>query len=133
MNRLDYYDILPEGMDAYLSHYGWHFSKKMCEWAVSQMRDRDGNKIKPKSKEDVDAHLKNIGINLKNDKGYDAVYVYHMGMSDYLGSSVPNEQLLAFFVKDYLDDPDGYDGIAFSRFFADCNGKGCPIMWEDMI
>lgn len=24
-------------MANYLSLYGWHFSKKMCEWAVSKM------------------------------------------------------------------------------------------------
>ena len=48
MDRLDYYDILPEGMDAYLSNYGWHFSKKMCEWAVSNMRDRNDKRIQMK-------------------------------------------------------------------------------------
>lgn len=29
-------------MDDYLSSYGYHFSKAMCEWAVSMMRDRNG-------------------------------------------------------------------------------------------
>ena len=34
---------------------------------------------------------------------------------------------------DEMDDPDGYEGMAFSRFLADCNAKGVPIVWEDMI
>lgn len=36
--RLDVYDYFPDGMTDYLSIYGWHFSKKMCEWAVSKMK-----------------------------------------------------------------------------------------------
>lgn len=133
MERFDYYDILPDGMDAYLSHYGWHFSKAMCEWAISKMRDRNNDELVVRSKEQVEAILKAHGVKLKNDRGYDKVFVYHMGMSDYLGSSVIDEAHLAFYVRDVLDDKDGYDGIAFTRFVADCTAKGEPIIWQDMI
>lgn len=130
---MDYYDILPAGMDAYLSHYGWHFSKALCEWAVSRMRDRNGNKVQMRTKDQVDAILKNNNVDLENNDGYDAVFVAHMGISDYVGSSIPDEAHLARYVKDVLDDKDGYDGIALTRFLADCSAKGIPIMWEDMI
>lgn len=49
------------------------------------------------------------------------------------GRSVPDDQHLAQYVKEVLDDKDGYEGIAFTRFLADCNGKGIPIIWENMI
>ena len=133
MSRLDIYDILPEGMEVYLSHYGWHFSKKMCEWAVRNMEDRNGKPVVLADKESVDDMLKQHGVKLKNDKGYDAVFVYHMGKSDYLGSSITGDAALCQYVKDVLDDVDGYEGRAFSRFMADCNGKGIPVVWEDMI
>lgn len=133
MDRLDYYDIHPEGMDAYLSNYGWHFSKKLCKWAVSKMRDRSNKQVTFIDKEAVDDMLRQHGIILENNKAYDAVFVYHMGKSDYLGSSIVGDAALCQYVKDVLDDRDGYDGIAFSRFIADCNGKGEPIMWGDMI
>lgn len=133
MNRLDYYDILPAGMDAYLSHYGWHFSKAMCYWAISNMKDREGKRVVPHQKEEIDAILASFNVEIKNNKGYDAVFVYHMGLSDYLGSSVTNNAGLARYVKDVLDDEDGYDGIAFSRFLSDCTAKGVPVIWEDMI
>lgn len=133
MTRLDYYDIFPAGMDAYLSNYGWHFSKAMCEWAVSKMKDRNGNKVSMKTKEQVDAILKANNIEIENDKGYDSTFVYHMALSDYMGSSISDEVHLVRYIKDVLDDRDGYDGIAFTRFVADCNGKGVPIIWEDMI
>lgn len=56
-----------------------------------------------------------------------------MARADYFGSSIKDEQHLALFVKDYIDDSDGYDTIAFTRFYADCIGKGIIINWEDMI
>jgi len=130
---MDYYDILPSGMDAYLSNYSWHFSKKMCEWAVGMMRDRNGEKLAMRSKEQVDAILQAHGVKLEHDYGYDKVFVMHMGLSDYSGSSVPDEAHLAKYVKDVLDDKDGYEGVALTRFLADCSAKGVPVMWEDVI
>ena len=50
----DIYDRIPEDMKAYLSNYGFNFSKKMCEWAVSKMKAKNG-KITPMTKEDVEA------------------------------------------------------------------------------
>lgn len=133
MTRLDEYDVLPEGMEKYLAHYGWHFSKKLCEWAVKHMRDRNNKPVPFSDKEAVDDMLNKHGVKIENDKGYDAVFVYHMGKSDYLGSSIVGDAALMQYVKDVLDDKDGYDGIAFSRFVADCNGKGEPILWEEML
>lgn len=133
MENLDYYENLPSGMREYLSEYGHHFSKRMCKWAVSNMRDRNNKRVEFSPKERVDTILKNYGVELNNDKGYDSVFVFHMGISDYLGSSIRDEAGLALYVKDVLDDKDGYDGIAFCRFVADCNATGTPIDWEDML
>ncbi len=133
MDRLDTYGTLPRGMQEYLSNHGWHFSKAMCEHAVSCMKDRSGNKITPHPKEKVEALLKQYGIELKNAKGYDAVYVFHFGMAKLQGSSIIDQQRLAMFVRDYIDDADGYEGIALTRYYADCIGKGEPIEWEDFV
>ena len=91
--RLDTYDKMPPAMKNYLSLYGWHFAKKMCE----------------------------------------CVYVANMAKADYYKSSIIDESHLALFLKDYIDDPDGYDGLPFTRFYADCIGSGTPIMWDDML
>lgn len=84
-------------------------------------------KIQAMSKEDVDELLKRYGIVLGNKFGYDYVFAANMCKADYLGSSVPDEQHLALFVKDYVDDPDGYPELPFTRFYGDCIGKGIPI------
>lgn len=44
-----------------------------------------------------------------------------------------NEFDIAMYVKKYIDDPDGYDGIAFSRYLADLKRTGKYIDWEEMI
>lgn len=135
--RMDVYEKMPSGMDKYLSNNGWHFTKKMCEFAVSRMYKKNSNgkreKIEPYTKERTDQMLKTYGVELKNDCGYDACFAANMAKSDYLGSSVPDEHHVALFVKDYLDDPDGYEGLPFTRYFADTIGSGTPIMWEDML
>lgn len=128
----DVYDRIPEKMKAYLSNYGFNFSKKMCEWAVSMMENKNG-KISPMKKEEVESLLSKYGIKLEHDNGYNSVYVANMCRADYFGSSVPNEQYLAMFIKDFIDDPDGSDEKAFRHFFSDCMGKGIVINWDDML
>lgn len=133
MDRLDYYDIKPAGMGAYLSNHGYHFSKPMYQWAVSMMKDRNGAKLSPVEKQVCEDALKANGVSLKRDKGYDAPYVWMMGIADYLGSSLPDEMHLALFVKDYLDDPDGAETRAFDEFYVKTVALGIPIPWEDVI
>ena len=64
--RLDMYDDFPSGMRSYLKAYGWHFSKAMCDWAVSMMEKEDGNgkkvKITPFTKEQVDEFKSYVSV-----------------------------------------------------------------------
>lgn len=134
--RLDARDEFPSGMEEYLAHNGWHFNKKMCEWATSNMYkvDKAGNKtyITPYTKEQVDEILRKYGVQVSKT-GYDYVFAANMCKADYYGSSVNDEMHVALFVKDYIDDKDGYEGLPFTRFYADCIGSGNPIEWEDML
>ncbi len=135
--RLDIRDKMPSGMEEYLAQNGWHFNKKLCEWAVSKMwrlsQDGKKEKIQMTPKDEIQTLFKNYNITVDNCVGYDVSYVYHMARSDYFGKSITNDRNLLQFVKDYIDDPDGYDGLPMTRFYADCIGSGTPIMWEDML
>lgn len=132
MDRLDIYERKPAGMEEYLANYGWHFSKAMCMWAISMMKDRDNKPIKAKEKTELDELLKANSIKVE-PKGYDAVYVYAMASADFKGSSLVDEAHILKYVGDYLGDVDGYEGIAFTRFYADCIAKGIPVQWDDML
>ncbi len=135
---LDSWDIIPDEMRAYLSHYGKHFSKKAYEFAVSKMyKINKSTKVKeritPLTKERYNEILSRYNIKLENDVLYDGMYVMSMATADFLGSSIPNEQYLALFVKDYIDDPDQTDGFVFNRFYSDQILAGDTLDWEELI
>lgn len=135
---LDMYLKRPDEMTAYLSRHGWHFSKKAAMLAIDKMRKKDEatgeeTKIKAMTYDEVDDLLTRYGVSLKNDNGYDKVYVAAMAKADYLGSSVPDEAHLALFVKNFLDDPDGTEEKAMRHWYSDMIEKGKPIPWEEMI
>lgn len=132
--RLDVTGTFPAGMVTYLEFNGWHFNKKMCEWAVSLMyKIENGTRkyLDPITKEDLNELFKTEKISLPVN--YDAVYVANMCKADFLGSSIPNESHLAKYVFDVINDEDAYDGMPFTRFYADCIGAGISIPWEDLI
>lgn len=119
--------------EEYCDMYGCHFSKKLYEFAVSMMRDRNGSKVAQKTKEEVDEFLRAHGVNVENDKGHDVAYVLAMARADYYGSSITDDARLSLFVKDFMDDPDGTKTKAFDHFVVDCRAKGEPIFWEAML
>lgn len=129
---LTQYDIKPQGMINYLRYNGPHFTKKLADFAVSKMK-KDGKRLQRLEKEQVDNILKSANVQIMNDYLYDTVYLANMAKADYFGSSITTDTNLAKFIKDYLDDEDGYDGIAFNRFLADCARKGVVVNWEEMI
>lgn len=133
---LTQYDIKPEAMVNYLRYNGPHFNKKLVDFAVSKMTKSDGMrevKLVPYSKEQVDNILRMHGITVKNNQLYDYVFVANMCKADFLGSSIIDEGHLAKYIKDVIDDIDGYDGIVFNRWYADMCRKGIVINWEEMV
>lgn len=134
---LDRYDVLPPAMKNYIRHYGRHFSEEMYKFAVSKMyrSTEDGKReyIEPISRDRFDDLMSSYGIRLENDVLYDGMFVYCMAMSDFFGSSLPDESHVCQFVKDYIDDTDQADGFVFNRFYSDMVRKGEPIPWSDCL
>lgn len=133
----DNYTILPSGMRDYIDTYGFHFSKKACEYAVEGMKKLDPNTGKKKSidmlpKEQVDEILKRYDMKPENSKGYDAVYLFHVAKADY-PKLCPDEQKQATYVKETLDDVDASEETTFRVWLAKMVGNGEPIMWEDIM
>ena len=124
---LDTYDQKPPEMVNYLSYFGWHFNKKMCDFAINNLN------VEKVNKDQLDELLRKNDISIKNNVLYDYLYVYHMAKSDFWGSSLTSELQLLKFVRDYVDDTDAYDGMPFSRFYMDTVKKGIPIDWEEML
>jgi hypothetical protein len=123
----------PTDKDIYIAENGWHFNKKACDYAVQYLKGKDGKRIKPLSKEEVDAMLAKYGLKLEKNRGWDYVYAANMAKSDMEGSPLSDEKSQAMYVKILIDDPDAADGQVFNRFFADCVNAGIPIDWAEMI
>lgn len=130
--------MIPEEMENYLAFYGYHFNKKLCDFAVSHMMRDDKTtgalkKITPITMEELKPLLEKNKVDVENNAVYDALYIANMVKADFLGSSVEDEAHLAKYVEDVICDADGYDGMVFNRFVADCYGSGKAIFWDMML
>ena len=135
---LDSYDILPQEMRAYLRNYGYSFSKRACEYAVSKMKRKNlatgrSEPIDAMSKEQAEELLTKHGIKLEKNIGYNFVYVLNMAIADYYKSSIKEEKDLAQFVKDTIDDVDGNPDNIFRKWLVCMDGDGEVIDWEEII
>lgn len=117
-----------------ISTIAFILNRKLVEFAISKMTTRDSNgtevALEPITREQLDNMMKQSNVHLtNNDNPYDTVFVANMCKADYLGSSVPDGLHLCLYVKDVIDDVDGYDGIAFNRWYADMCRKGIQVDW----
>jgi hypothetical protein len=128
---------IPEDMKTYLSYYGMNFSKKLYEFAVSNMRreSADGkmDKVKPMTADELKTLLSKHKIEIEHNDLYNALYLAAMVKADYWGSSIEDEEHLAKYIEDTLCDVDAAEGQVLARYLADCSVGGCIIYWEDMI
>lgn len=116
----------------YLRLYGPHFNKLLCQFAVSMMEKEDGP-IKPFTKEEVEEKLKKWNVQLKYNKYEDFVFVANMCKADFLGKSIVDEQHMCIYIKNVIDDPDGYTGQPFYRWLTDMERLGITIDWEEFV
>lgn len=135
---LDTFDDIPKEMRVYLQHNGFHFNKKACEYAVRMMKKKNPSSgklepIEPYTKDQVDDMLKKYNITLNDTDGYDYVFVANMGKADYLKSSIPDEQHLAMYVADVINDPDAGDGTTMRRWYATMIANGVGVDWEEIL
>lgn len=134
---LDRFIVEPSGKREYLQNWGYHFSKKAYQWAVSLMKKKsaDGREIdiKPYTLEEVNDLLNRNNIKIKNFNAYDAAYLASMVKADMWGSSIEDELHLARHLKDVLDDVDGTDEDVFCCWYMKMIKRGIPIIWEEII
>lgn len=129
---LDINDCIPKYMKKYLANYGWHFNKSLCTYAVSLMK-KDSKPLEPLSKEYVDKTLEQYNIHLRNNIGYDYIFVANMCKADYYGSSIIDEKHFALYIQDTIDDEDAADGTTLRRWYATMVSNGIMVDWEEFI
>lgn len=129
----------PKAMKAYLKANNFHFNKRACDEAIRGLKRNNPatGKVEGltdiRTKDEVESILTKHGVKLENDCLYDAVWAYHMLMSDFWKSAIEDEAHLVKAVKDVIDDPDQPDGILFHRWVEDRAFAGIPIDWESLL
>lgn len=122
---------------AYLAENGWHFNKRACEDAVRMMKRKGpGGKAEPLdpwNKEQVDELLQKYGVKLENKIGHDYVYVANMAKADFFKSSLPDEQKVAQYIKDVVDDIDAAEGEIFIGWYAKTIARRMPVDWGSWL
>lgn len=141
---LDMYEVemMPAEMKAYLRNYGFSFSKKACDFAVSHMKrekkkadkeKKELEKIEPYTREEALELLEKYGVKLENNIGYNFVYILNMSLADYWEESIEDEEHLAKHVKCIIDDVDDNPDNIFRMWIAKMDGNGIPIPWGDIM
>ena len=119
----------PTDKDIYIAENGWHFNKKACDYAVQYLKGKDGKRIKPLSKEEVDAMLAKYGLKLEKNRGWDYVYAANMAKSDMEGSPLSDEKSQAMYVKILIDAPDAADGEIMACWYVKMLFRREPVDW----
>lgn len=129
---------MPAAMKAYLRNHGYSFSKKACEFAVSLMVRENKTtgkteKIEPYTKDKTEELLTKYGVTLKNNIGYNFVYIANKTFADCWKESIEDEPHLAKHVKCIIDDVDDNPENILRMWIAKMDGNGIPIPWEDIM
>lgn len=132
MRVLRFMDSSSDCKEEYIERYGKHFNQRLCDYAVQKMKKND-REIVPITKEQVDQLLSEFGIRLEHSKMWDYVYVANMCKADFYGSSIIDDEHMAMYIKDVIDDEDGYEGIVFCRWCADIKHKNITVDWQSML
>lgn len=106
-----------------------HFTESLADYAGSLMYGKDGSKAKWTVQEIVAAAAK---FEIAEENIGDFAYLANMYYTDFAPDILTEAQCLKAAEK-LLQDPDGYDGMAFARWTADIKHKDIEVDWEKFI
>lgn len=119
------YDSNDQGLNTYLKIYGYHFNKKLSDFAVKMMSSQNWDYDQV---EDYVNTLNTSGFLHKMTVG-DFAYGANMYYSDFYPKILSESKCLEAVVA-IANDEDGYEGQLFSRWLSDIMSKGISIDWH---
>lgn len=128
---------MSEDRAMYEDMYHGLFSRKLAEWAISNMETKDPStklmkKLVPHSIDEMNDVLKANKVEMPDEFIYTAWYLYNMAFADYPKTMKTDEQR-AMFVDETICDPDGSPDNVLSCFEAKMCNAGIPIYWDKFL
>lgn len=126
-----------EAREAYEDRYHGTFSKKLAEWAISNMKveDKATDTLKPLKRHEI-AEMQEVmqenSIKIPDKLIYTAWYLWNMAFADYPKALTTDIQR-AEFVKETLLDIDCCPEAVLECFTAKMCCMGVPIFWENFL
>lgn len=122
---------------AYMDIHHGQFSKKLAEYAISNMKAIDEetqelSSLKPHPIEEMEEALKKYNIRVKEEHIYTAWYLYNMAFADY-PEALPNKEAICYFIKETINDPDCKPASVLACYRAKMDVMGTPINWGRFI
>ena len=128
---------MSEGEAIYQDKNHGLFSKKLAEWAISNMEvldpaTKEMKPLKARSLDEVEETLKVNGIELQEEFVYTGWYLFNMALADY-PKTLESDAKRAMFVEETICDPDGAPENVLNCFAAKMCQAGVPIYWEKYL
>lgn len=135
--KQDMKQYISEGRAIYEDENHGLFSKRLAEWAISNMKTKDVatreiKNVKVRPLDEVMEVLKKNNIDIQDEFIYTAWYLFMMAVADYPKTLKTDEQR-AMFVDETLCDPDGMPENVLSCFEAKMCNEEIPIHWEKYL
>jgi hypothetical protein len=121
----------------YEDMYHGLFSRKLAEWAISNMMVKDATtkqmkKLSPRSIDDMNEVLKANKVEMPDEFMYTAWYLFNMALADY-PKTLKDDSQRASFVEETICDPDGCPENVLSCFEVKMCNAEVPIYWEKFL
>lgn len=125
---------ISEGRAIYEDENHGLFSKRLAEWAISNMEIKDSSTLELKSLkaptlEETKELLASFKVDLPDAFIYTAWYLHSMALADY-PKALPTDEHRALFIEETLCDPDGCPENVLDCFVTKMCNAGIPIHWE---
>lgn len=128
---------ISEGEAMYQDQNHGLFSKRLAEWAISNMVVKDPTtkemkQLKAPTLEETKELLEKHKVEMPQEFMYTAWYLYAMTKADYQESLKTDEQR-AKYIEETICDPDGMPENVLSCFVAKMCNAEVPIFWEKYL
>ena len=116
----------------YIEHHGNHFTDKLADWATKKMENADGSTHNWSSTQVAKALQPQREKMPKSITDGDLAFAANMCYADFFPSIAKTEDDCLKYAVRVAMDPDGYEGMIFSRYLSDVIGKEIEIDWGEV-